>query len=179
MSRSLLGSGMLLGAALYLCKLLKEAGYPPGAVQVLNGYRKETGYALTTHLDIDKIAFTGSTTTGQAVIKVVTVNMKNTTVQAGDESAFHVFDDADVKQAAKRAFAGGIGNSGQICSANSHILIQESMHESTSVSSPSWQRTPRSACHLTTAQPKGHRRQECSTTRCCNTCLVSFNAVYN
>lgn len=116
-------------AALYLAKLFKEAGYPPGVVQVLNGYGKETGHALTTHLDVDKIAFTGSTATGQAVIRAATVNMKKTTVEAGGKSAFLIFDDADLEQAAKWAFAGGMGNAGQICSANARILVQEGVHE--------------------------------------------------
>lgn len=116
-------------SALYLAKLFREAGYPPGVVQVLNGYGHEAGQALTTHLDVDKIAFTGSTATGQAVIKAAAVNMKKTTVEAGGKSAFLVFDDADVEQAAKWAFAGGMGNAGQICSANSRILVQEGVHE--------------------------------------------------
>jgi aldehyde dehydrogenase (NAD+) len=116
-------------SALYLAKLFKEAGYPPGVVQVLNGYGKETGGALTTHLDIDKIAFTGSTATGQAVIKAASVNMKKTSIEAGGKSAFLVFDDADVEQAAKWAFAGGMGNAGQICSANSRILVQEGVQD--------------------------------------------------
>jgi aldehyde dehydrogenase (NAD(P)+) len=116
-------------AALYLAKLFKEAGYPPGVVQVFNGYGKETGHALTTHLDVDKIAFTGSTATGQAVIRAATVNMKKTTVEAGGKSAFLIFDDADLEQAAKWAFAGGMGNAGQICSANARILVQEGVHE--------------------------------------------------
>lgn len=116
-------------AALYLAKLFKEAGYPPGVVQVLNGHGKETGNALTSHLDVDKIAFTGSTATGQAVIRAAAVNMKKTTVEAGGKSAFLVFDDADVEQAAKWALAGGMGNAGQICSANSRILVQEGVQE--------------------------------------------------
>ncbi|RDW56422.1 putative aldehyde dehydrogenase-3 [Coleophoma crateriformis] len=116
-------------AALYLAKLFKEAGYPPGVVQVVNGSGQEAGNALTTHLDVDKIAFTGSTATGKAVIKAATVNMKKVTVEAGGKSAFLVFDDADLEQAAKWAFAGGMGNAGQICSANSRILVQEGAQE--------------------------------------------------
>ena len=112
-------------AALFLAKLFKQAGYPPGVVQVLNGYGKDTGHLLAAHLDIDKIAFTGSTVTGKTIIKTAAVNMKKTTVEAGGKSAFIVFDDADLEQAAKWAMAGGMGNAGQICSANSRILVQE------------------------------------------------------
>ncbi|KAB5545494.1 aldehyde dehydrogenase [Coniochaeta sp. 2T2.1] len=111
--------------ALYLAKLFKEAGFPPGVVQVLNGYGKDTGELLSTHLDIDKISFTGSTATGRRIIKAAAVNMKKTTIEAGGKSAFIVFDDADLEQAAKWAALGGFGNAGQICSANSRILVQE------------------------------------------------------
>ncbi len=55
--------------------------------------------------------------------------MKKTTVEAGGKSAFLVFDDADIEQAAKWAIAGGMGNAGQICSANSRILVQEGAQE--------------------------------------------------
>lgn len=111
-------------ATLYLAKLFKDAGFPPGVVQVLNGYGNVTGQALTTHLGVDKIAFTGSTATGRHVIKASAVNMKRVSIEAGGKSAFIVFDDANLEQAAKWAAAGGLGNSGQICSANSRILVQ-------------------------------------------------------
>ncbi|KAI1082436.1 aldehyde dehydrogenase [Whalleya microplaca] len=116
-------------SALYLAKLFKEAGYPPGVVQVINGYGQTTGNALAAHLDVDKIAFTGSTATGRQVIKTAAINMKKTTVEAGGKSAFLVFDDANLEQAAKWAIAGGMGNAGQICSANSRILVQEGAQE--------------------------------------------------
>ncbi|KAB5531375.1 aldehyde dehydrogenase [Coniochaeta sp. 2T2.1] len=88
-------------------------------------YGKDTGELLSTHLDIDKISFTGSTATGRRIIKAAAVNMKKTTIEAGGKSAFIVFDDADLEQAVKWAALGGFGNAGQICSANSRILVQE------------------------------------------------------
>jgi aldehyde dehydrogenase (NAD+) len=114
---------------LYLAQIIKDAGYPPGVVQVVNGYGAEAGAALTSHLGVDKIAFTGSTATGKAVIKAASVNMKKTTIEAGGKSAFLVFEDADIEQAAKWAHAGGMGNAGQICSANSRILVHENAAE--------------------------------------------------
>ncbi|KAH8883001.1 aldehyde dehydrogenase [Thozetella sp. PMI_491] len=116
-------------SSLFVANLFKKAGYPPGVVQVVNGYGKDTGSALTTHLDIDKIAFTGSTATGQAVIRAAAGTMKKVSIEAGGKSAFIVFDDADIEQAAKWAFVGGMGNAGQICSANSRILVQEGAQE--------------------------------------------------
>ncbi|KAM7191740.1 aldehyde dehydrogenase [Rhypophila sp. PSN 637] len=116
-------------SSLYLAKLFKDAGYPPGVVQILNGYGKTTGEMLTIHLGIDKIAFTGSTATGRRVIQAAAVNMKKTTIEAGGKSACIIFDDADLEQAAKWAAVGGFGNAGQICSANSRILVQEGAEE--------------------------------------------------
>lgn len=116
-------------SALYLADLFRQAGYPPGVVQVLNGYGKDTGDALTKHLDVDKIAFTGSTVTGKHIIKAAAINMKKTTIEAGGKSALIIYNDADLEQAAKWAMAGGLGNAGQICSANSRILVQEGAHD--------------------------------------------------
>ncbi|KAI1145727.1 aldehyde dehydrogenase [Nemania diffusa] len=116
-------------AALYLAKLFKEAGYPPGVVQVLNGYGVETGEAIASHLGVDKIAFTGSTATGKRVLRSAAVNMKRVSIEAGGKTAFIVFDDADLEQAAKWAKEGGFGNSGQICNANSRILVQEGVQD--------------------------------------------------
>ncbi|KAH6676797.1 Aldehyde/histidinol dehydrogenase [Halenospora varia] len=98
-----------------------DAGYSPGVDQALNGCGKITSEALTTHMDVDKIAFTGSTATGKRVIQAAVVNIKKTSIEAGGKSAFVIFDDIDLEQAAGWAIAGGLGNSGQICSTNSRI----------------------------------------------------------
>jgi aldehyde dehydrogenase (NAD(P)+) len=90
-------------SALYLAKLIKEAGFPPGVVNILNGYGREAGAALATHLDVDKIAFTGSTATGKEVMKMAAVNMKNITLETGGKSPLVVFADADLDQAVKWA----------------------------------------------------------------------------
>jgi len=91
---------------LYFANLIKEAGFPPGVVNVLNGYGREAGAALATHLDIDKIAFTGSTGTGKEIMKMAAVNMKNITLETGGKSPLLVFDDADIDQAVKWAHIG-------------------------------------------------------------------------
>ncbi|KAK8040172.1 Aldehyde dehydrogenase [Apiospora rasikravindrae] len=116
-------------SALYLAKLFAEAGYPPGVVQVLNGHGRSTGEALVAHPGVDKIAFTGSVATGQRILKAAAGQMKKTTIEAGGKSAFLVFDDADLEQAAKWAITGGFGNAGQICSANSRILVQRGVQQ--------------------------------------------------
>jgi aldehyde dehydrogenase (NAD+) len=91
---------------LYLANLIKEAGFPPGVVNILNGYGREAGAAIATHLGIDKVAFTGSTGTGKEIMKMAAVNMKNITLETGGKSPLLVFDDADIEQAVKWAHIG-------------------------------------------------------------------------
>jgi aldehyde dehydrogenase (NAD+) len=114
---------------LYLASLITEAGFPPGVVNVLNGYGKDAGAAIASHLDIDKIAFTGSTLTGKQIMKTASVNMKNITLETGGKSPLLVFDDADLEQAAKWAHIGIMSNMGQICTATSRVLVQEGCYD--------------------------------------------------
>lgn len=114
---------------LYLANLVKEAGFPPGVVNILNGWGKEAGAAIASHLDIDKIAFTGSTATGRNIMKMASINMKNITLETGGKSPLLVFEDADLEQAVKWAHIGIMSNMGQICTATSRILVQESIYE--------------------------------------------------
>ncbi len=114
---------------LYLATLIKEAGFPPGVVNVLNGYGKDAGAAIASHLDIDKIAFTGSTATGRQIMKMAAVNLKNITLETGGKSPLLVFEDADLDQAVKWSHAGIMSNMGQICTATSRILVQDSIYD--------------------------------------------------
>ena len=91
---------------LYLAELIKEAGFPPGVVNILNGYGREAGAAIATHLGIDKVAFTGSTATGKEIMKMAAINMKNITLETGGKSPLVIFDDADLEQAVKWAHIG-------------------------------------------------------------------------
>ena len=114
---------------LYLAQLIKEAGFPPGVVNILNGIGKEAGAAIASHLDIDKIAFTGSTSTGKQIMKMASVNMKNITLETGGKSPLIVFADADLDQAVKWSHGGIMSNMGQICTATSRILVEESIYD--------------------------------------------------
>ena len=114
---------------LKLAELIPEAGFPPGVINFVNGYGKEAGHALASHLDIDKIAFTGSTVTGKQIMKTASVNMKNITLETGGKSPLLVFDDADLEQAAKWAHIGIMSNMGQICTATSRVLVQEGCYD--------------------------------------------------
>ncbi|KAG9785253.1 Aldehyde dehydrogenase [Exophiala dermatitidis] len=113
---------------LFLAKLIPEV-FPPGVVNIVNGYGREAGQALATHLDVDKIAFTGSTITGKHIMKAAAVNMKNITLETGGKSPLLVFDDADLEQAAKWAHIGIMSNQGQICTATSRVIVQEEIYD--------------------------------------------------
>jgi len=114
---------------LYLATLIKEAGFPPGVVNILNGHGRIAGAAIAQHLNIDKVAFTGSTATGREIMKMASVNMKNVTLETGGKSPLLVFDDADLDQAVKWAHVGIMSNMGQICTATSRVLVQEGVYD--------------------------------------------------
>ncbi|KAF1958706.1 aldehyde dehydrogenase-like protein [Byssothecium circinans] len=114
---------------LYLATLIKEAGIPPGVVNVLNGEGRKAGAALAQHLGVDKIAFTGSTVTGKEIMKMAAVNMKNITLETGGKSPLLVFDDCDLDQAVKWSHFGIMYNQGQVCTATSRILVQEGIYD--------------------------------------------------
>ncbi|KAK6592113.1 aldehyde dehydrogenase (NAD+) [Botrytis cinerea] len=130
------GNAVVLKAAeqtplsiLVLANLIKEAGFPPGVVNILNGYGREAGAAIATHQDIDKVAFTGSTSTGKEIMKMAAGTMKNITLETGGKSPLMIFDDADLDQAVKWAHFGIMSNQGQICTATSRILVQDSIYD--------------------------------------------------
>jgi aldehyde dehydrogenase (NAD+) len=109
---------------LYLANLIKEAGYPPGVVNILNGHGRIAGAAMAQHLGVDKVAFTGSTATGKEIMKMAAVNMKDITLETGGKSPLLVFDDADLEQAVKWAHIGIMFNQGLFNhSQNGRLLI--------------------------------------------------------
>lgn len=114
---------------LYLANLIKEAGFPPGVVNILNGHGREAGAAIAQHTDIDKVAFTGSTATGKEIMKMASATMKNITLETGGKSPLLVFEDADLDQAVKWAHIGIMSNQGQICTATSRILVQDNIYD--------------------------------------------------
>ncbi|KAI1394228.1 aldehyde dehydrogenase [Hypoxylon trugodes] len=114
---------------LYFASVVVKAGFPAGVVNITNGYGKEAGHALASHLDVDKIAFTGSTATGKQIMKTASINMKNITLETGGKSPLLVFEDADIEQAAKWAHIGIMSNQGQICTATSRILVQDTIYD--------------------------------------------------
>lgn len=108
--------------ALRLAELALEAGFPPGVLNVACG-AGETGAALVAHPGINKISFTGSTPTGQAIGRMAVDNMTRTTLELGGKSPLIVLEDADIQQAAFGAAMGIFFNQGQVCTAGSRIYV--------------------------------------------------------
>ncbi|KAI5461865.1 aldehyde dehydrogenase domain-containing protein [Mariannaea sp. PMI_226] len=113
---------------LYFATLLQKA-FPPGVVNIVNGFGKEAGNALCSHPDVDKIAFTGSTATARQVMKAASINLKNITLETGGKSPLVVFKDADLDQAAKWGHVGIMYNQGQVCTSTSRILVHEDVYK--------------------------------------------------
>ena len=83
--------------ALRVCSLINEAGFPPGVVNVVAGYGETAGCAVSEHMGIDKVAFTGSTLVGRKIMEAAArSNLKNVTLELGGKSPNIVFNDADL-----------------------------------------------------------------------------------
>jgi len=117
-------------SGLYAAKLIKEAGFPAGVVNILSGFGKSAGAALASHMDVDKIAFTGSTLVGRTIMKAAaSSNLKKVTLELGGKSPNIVFDDADIDQAISWVNFGIYFNHGQCCCAGSRIYVQEGVYD--------------------------------------------------
>lgn len=114
---------------LYFATLVVKAGFPPGVVNIVNGAGSVAGAALASHMDVDKIAFTGSTATAKHIMKMAAVNLKNITLETGGKSPLIVFDDADLENAVEWSHIGIMSNQGQICTATSRILVQDGIYD--------------------------------------------------
>ncbi|KAI1258259.1 hypothetical protein MGN70_001308 [Eutypa lata] len=115
--------------ALYFGKLVIEAGIPPGVVNIIPGLGSTAGKALAEHTDVDKIAFTGSTATGRAIMQSAATNLKNITLECGGKNPCIVFEDADLDQAVRWSHQGIMFNQGQVCSSTSRIYVQDSIYD--------------------------------------------------
>lgn len=117
-------------SGLYMGKLIKEAGFPPGVVNIISGLGRVAGAAISSHMDIDKVAFTGSTGVGRIILQAAAKsNLKKVTLELGGKSPNIVFDDADIDNAISWANFGIFFNHGQCCCAGSRLLVQENIHD--------------------------------------------------
>jgi phenylacetaldehyde dehydrogenase len=114
---------------LRLGELIVEAGFPAGAVNIVTGYGDEAGAALVDHPLVRKIAFTGSTATGQRIMAAAASSMKRLTLELGGKSPTIILADADLERAIPGAAAAIFANSGQICTAGSRLLIEDAVYD--------------------------------------------------
>ncbi len=115
--------------ALLLGELALEAGFPPGALNVIPGRGRVTGHELVAHPGVDKIAFTGSVETGKEVMRTAADTLKDVELELGGKSPNVVFEDADLDAAVRGATTGIFYGKGEVCAAGSRLYVQESVRE--------------------------------------------------
>lgn len=115
-------------SALRFGELCLEAGVPDGVVNIVTGLG-DAGAALSSHPDVDKIAFTGSASVGEKILRAAAATMKRVTVELGGKSPNIVFADADLDKAVPAAAMAVFANAGQICSAGTRLFVQSAIHD--------------------------------------------------
>ncbi len=115
--------------AMELGKLIQEAGFPEGVVNIVPGYGETAGAALTAHPGIDKVAFTGSTEVGKLIAHAAADNLTKVSLELGGKAPNIVFADADIEQAVSGAMMGIFFNQGQVCCAGSRLFLDERIKE--------------------------------------------------
>src|SRR5450432_3341295 len=117
-------------SALRIGELLVEAGFPPGVVNMLAGYGPTAGAAIARHMDIDKVAFTGSTEVGHLIMEAAAqTNLKRVTLELGGKSPNIVFADADMDQAIEGSHFALFFNQGQCCCAGSRLFVEDKCYD--------------------------------------------------
>ncbi|WP_117195054.1 aldehyde dehydrogenase family protein [Rhizobium terrae] len=117
-------------SAIRLAALAAEAGLPAGVLNVVTGYGEEAGKPLALHMDVDMIAFTGSTEVGKLIMGYAAQsNVKRVALELGGKSPLVVFEDADLDAAASAAAWGCFYNSGETCHASTRLLVQRSVQD--------------------------------------------------
>lgn len=117
-------------SALYACTLCEEAGIPAGVLNVISGFGQVAGAAIAWHMDIDKVAFTGSTRVGRSILQAAAKsNLKKITLELGGKSPNIVFNDANIQDAISWVNFGIFFNHGQNCCAGSRIYVQSGIYQ--------------------------------------------------
>jgi betaine-aldehyde dehydrogenase len=116
-------------SAIMLFEIFEEAGFPEGVTNLVLGAGPTVGHELAANHDVDKIAFTGGTTTGRSIMQAAAGNLKKISLELGGKSPNIVFADADFETAVDYALFGIFANQGQVCSAGSRLLLEESIHD--------------------------------------------------
>jgi len=115
--------------AMELGKLIQEAGFPDGVVNIVPGYGETAGAALASHPGIDKIAFTGSTEVGKLIAREAAQNLTKVSLELGGKAPNIVFADADIEQAVNGAMMSIFFNQGQVCCAGSRLFLHEEVKD--------------------------------------------------
>ncbi len=116
--------------ALRLGELIIEAGFPPGVVNIVPGFGETAGAAISRHMDVDKVAFTGSTEVGKLVMRAAAdSNLKRVTLELGGKSPNIIFADADLDKAVEGAHFALFFNQGQCCCAGSRLMVEKHIHD--------------------------------------------------
>jgi aldehyde dehydrogenase (NAD+) len=116
--------------ALRLGELIVEAGFPPGVVNILPGYGPTAGAAIANHMDIDKVAFTGSGEVGHLIMEAAgRSNLKRVSLELGGKSPNIVFADADMDQAIEGSHFAVFFNQGQACCAGSRLFVEDKVYD--------------------------------------------------
>lgn len=117
-------------SALYIASLVKEAGFPPGVVNILTGYGATAGAAIARHMDVNKVAFTGSTNVGRLIQQAAgESNLKRVTLELGGKSPCIVLADANLEHAVEQCHEAVFFNMGQCCAAGSRTYVEESIYD--------------------------------------------------
>ena len=115
--------------ALRLGEICQEAGLPDGVLNIVPGYGPTAGAALAEHMDVDKIAFTGESTTGRIIMQAASKNLKRVSLELGGKSPNIVFADSDIDSAVAGAMTGIFFNQGEVCCAGSRLFLENSIHD--------------------------------------------------
>ena len=117
-------------SALRIGELILEAGFPEGVVNVLPGFGPTAGAAIACHMDVDKVAFTGSTEVGHLIMEAAAKsNLKPVTLELGGKSPNIIFADVDLDEAVEGAHMGLFSNQGQSCCAGSRVFVEETIYD--------------------------------------------------
>ena len=117
-------------SALRIGELIVEAGFPEGVVNMLPGFGPTAGAAIANHMDVDKVAFTGSTEVGHLIMEAAAKsNLKRVTLELGGKSPNIIFADTDLNEAVEGAHFGLFFNHGQCCCAGSRVFVEEKIYD--------------------------------------------------
>ena len=117
-------------SALRIGELIVEAGFPEGVVNLLPGFGPTAGAAIARHMDVDKVAFTGSTEVGRLIMEAAAKsNLKRITLELGGKSPNIIFADTDLDEAVEGAHMGVFVNQGQSCCAGSRVFVEEKIYQ--------------------------------------------------